>query len=127
MRKIVFRGIFIGISALASFAFVMRSGGSVAEGRTCALITLVVSQLIHVFECRSERRSIFRMNPFGNVKLVMAALVSFGALAAAVAVPQLQVVFDTVMPEMGRLGMAVGLSAAVPVVSAIFHGGKQEE
>ena len=87
----------------------------------------MVSQLIHVFECRSERRSIFRMNPFGNVKLVMAALVSFGALAAAVAVPQLQVVFDTVMPEMGRLGMAVGLSAAVPVVSAIFHGGKQEE
>ena len=127
MRKIVFRGIFIGISALASFVFVMRSGGSVAEGRTCALITLVVSQLIHVFECRSERRSIFRMNPFGNVKLVMAALVSFGALAAAVAVPQLQVVFDTVMPEMRRLGMAVGLSAAVPVVSAIFHGGKQEE
>ena len=127
MRKIVFRGIFIGISTLASFAFVIHSGGSVAEGRTCALITLVVSQLIHVFECRSERRSIFRMNPFGNVKLVMAALVSFGALAAAVAVPQLQVVFDTVMPEMRRLGMAVGLSAAVPVVSAIFHGGKQKE
>lgn len=127
MRKIVFRGIFIGISALASFAYVIHSGGSVAEGRTCALITLVASQLIHVFECRSERRSIFRMNPFGNVKLVLAALVSFGALAAAVAVPQLQVVFDTVMPEMRRLGMAVGLSAAVPVVSAIFHGGKQEE
>jgi len=32
MRKIVFRGIFIGISALASFAFVIHSGGKRCRG-----------------------------------------------------------------------------------------------
>ena len=120
--KIVFRGIFIGMCTLASFGTIMRMGGTIEAGRTCALITLVMSQLIHVFECRSEHKSIFRMNPFGNMKLLLAVLISLGALAAAVAVPQLQVVFDTVMPTTQQLLIALGLSVAVPVVSSIFHG-----
>jgi Ca2+-transporting ATPase len=122
MRRIVFRGILIGLSTLGSFGTVMRMGGSIEACRTAALITLVVSQLIHVFECRSEHKSIFRMNPFGNMKLLIAVLISLGALAAAVAVPQLQVVFDTVMPTTQQLLIALGLSVAVPVVSSIFHG-----
>lgn len=122
MWKIVFRGIFIGMCTLASFGTIMRMGGTIEAGRTCALITLVMSQLIHVFECRSEHKSIFSMNPFGNMKLLLAVLISLGALAAAVAVPQLQVVFDTVMPTTQQLLIALGLSVAVPVVSSIFHG-----
>lgn len=120
MWKIVFRGLFIGISTLASFSTVMHMGGSIEAGRTCALITLVMSQLIHVFECRSEHKSVFRMNPFGNMKLLSAVMISLAALAAAVAVPQMQVVFDTVMPTSEQLLAALGLSVAVPVVSSLF-------
>lgn len=126
MWKIIFRGIFIGLSTLASFSLVMRFGGSLEAGRTAALITLVMSQLIHVFECRSERRSLFRISPFGNVKLLLAVLVSFAALAAAVAVPPLREVFNTVMPEPKHLLTALGLSAAVPVLSGLFSGTKKE-
>ncbi len=120
MGKIVFRGIFIGLCTLASFALSLRLGGTVEAARTCALITLVMSQLIHVFECRSESRSIFRIDPFGNIKLLLAAAVSVGVLAAAVAVPQLQVVFETVIPEREQLLAALGLSAAVPIISGFF-------
>lgn len=120
MWKIVFRGIFIGLSTLASFSLVMRSGGTIEAGRTAALITLVMSQLIHVFECRSERRSLFHIDPFSNVKLLLAVLVSFAALAAAVAVPQLREVFNTVMPDARQLLIALGASAAVPLLSGIF-------
>lgn len=120
MWKIVFRGIFIGLSTLASFTLVMRFGGGLRAGRTAALITLVMSQLIHVFECRSESRSIFRMNPFGNVRLLLAVLISFAVLAAAVLVPQLQVVFETVRLTSDQLLIALGLSAAVPLISSLF-------
>lgn len=85
MGKIIFRGIFIGLSTLASFAITLNMGGTVEAARTAALITLVMSQLIHVFECKSEKKSIFRINPFSNVKLLLAVAVSVGALAAAVA------------------------------------------
>ena len=120
MGRIVFRGILIGLSTLGSFGTVMRMGGSVEACRTAALITLVVSQLIHVFECRSEKRSLFRLNPFGNMKLVGAAALSAAVLAAAVMVPQLQVVFSTVAPDMMQLLTALGFSVAVPVICGII-------
>lgn len=120
MWKIVLRGIFIGLCTLASFSVILRMGGTVAAGRTAALITLVVSQLIHVFECRSEEHSLFHISPFGNMKLVAAAAVSFAALAAAVAFPPLQEVFSTVPLTGQQLLAAIGLSAAVPVISGIF-------
>lgn len=117
MGKIVFRGIFIGLSTLASFAAVFHMGGSLEAARTAALITLVMSQLIHVFECRSETKSLFGINLFGNVKLLLAVAVSAGALIAAIAVPQLQVVFETVQLTSDQLLAALGFSAAVPLLS----------
>ncbi len=121
LAKIIFRGIFIGLSTLISFTSVIHLGGSLAAGRTAALVTLVMSQLIHVFECKSETRSLFRINIFSNMKLVLAVLTSFAVLAAAVAVPQLQVVFETVSLTPQQLLIALGLSAAVPVISGIFR------
>lgn len=121
MGKIIFRGIFIGLSTLASFAVIMRTGGTLEAGRTAGLITLVMSQLIHVFECKSETKSIFRINPFNNVKLILAVMVSFGALALAVVFPPLQAVFETVTLTSHQLLIALGFSAVIPVISAIFQ------
>ena len=126
MWKIVFRGIFIGLSTLASFTAVLRMSGSVEAGRTAALITLVVSQLIHVFECRSETKTLFRADIFSNVKLVAAAAISAAVLAAAVTLPQLKVVFETVSLTQGQLLAALGLSAAVPLLSGIAGGIKHQ-
>ena len=119
MWKIVFRGIFIGLSTLASFTAVLRMGGSIEAGRTAALITLVVSQLIHVFECKSETKPLFRIDIFSNVKLLAAVIISAAVLAAAVMLPQLRVVFETVSLTQGQLLAAIGMSAAVPVLSGI--------
>ena len=117
MGKIVFRGIFIGLSTLASFAAILHMGGSAEAARTAALITLVASQLIHVFECKSETKSLFRINLFSNMKLIAAVGISAAVLAAAIAVPQLRVVFETVELSSRQLLTALGFSAAVPVLS----------
>ncbi|MCM1313795.1 MAG: cation-translocating P-type ATPase [Muribaculaceae bacterium] len=121
MGKIIFRGVFIGLSTLASFAVTLRTGGTIEAGRTAALITLVMSQLIHVFECKSETKSIFKIKFFNNVKLVLAVLVSLGALAVAVMFPPLQAVFETVTLTSHQLLIALGFSVAIPVISAIFQ------
>ncbi len=124
MWKIVFRGIFIGLSTLASFSLAVRTGGTLAAARTCSLVTLVVSQLIHVFECRSETKSIFRMNPFGNFSLILAVLFSAGVLAVCILVPQLRMIFETVMLTKNQFYIALGMSAAVPLLSNIFMKNK---
>jgi Ca2+-transporting ATPase len=120
MTRILFRGVLIGLCTLGSFSAVLRMSGSLEAARTGALITLVVSQLIHVFECRSETKPLIRINIFRNPQLVAAVLISLGVLAAAVAVPQLQAVFGTVEPAPRELLTAVGLSMAVPAVNSII-------
>ncbi len=122
MWKIVIRGILIGLSTLASFTSVMHMGGSLEACRTAVLITLVASQLIHVFECKSERGSIFSINPFTNVKLILAVIVSAAALVAAVLIPQLQGIFATVPLTNEQLFAALGFSVIIPFVSGIFGG-----
>ncbi|MBQ8296596.1 MAG: cation-translocating P-type ATPase [Ruminococcus sp.] len=119
MTKIIFRGILIGLSTLASFSMVLHTGGTLEAGRTAALVTLVMSQLIHVFECKSERKSLLKIKLFSNVKLVLAVLVSFGVLAAAILVPQLQLVFQTVTLTSEQLLTALGFSIAVPFLTLI--------
>lgn len=121
MTKIIFRGIFIGLSTLASFSLAVHFSGTIEQGRTCALITLVVSQLIHVFECKSEEKSIFRINPFSNIKLIGAVIISLAILIIAVTFPQFQVIFETVSLTSNQLLTALGLSIAVPLLCGLFR------
>lgn len=120
MTRIIFRGILIGIATLASFTAAIYLGGDTAAGRTSALVTLVMSQLIHVFECKSESRPLYRINIFSNIKLLFAVIISLGALWAAVSIPSLQGVFQTVALSREQLLSAIGLSMAIPVVGMIF-------
>ena len=71
LGKIVFRGILIGLITLGCFTTILRMGGSVDTARTCALLSLVMSQLIHVFECKSENGNIFTVPYFNNIKLIL--------------------------------------------------------
>ena len=126
MWKIVIRGILIGLSTLASFTSVMHMGGSLEACRTAALITLVASQLIHVFECKSERESIFSISLFSNIKLILAVIVSLAALVAAVMLPFMQGIFATVALTNEQLFAAIGFSVIIPFISGIFSGKKNK-
>lgn len=119
LRKIGFRGVLIGLCTLGAFSTVLRLEGSLAAARTAALCTLILSQLVHVFECKSETKSLLHI-PFGNnKKLIGAVLISLLVLLAAVQLPVLQVIFSTV--SLGFTGWlcSVLFSLAVPLLSAI--------
>src|SRR5699024_6488521 len=74
--KIVSRGIVIGLVALVAFMLAYQGNpDNLIYGQTVAFTTLVMSQLIHVFDCRSEH-SIFVRNPFENKYLVLAVISS---------------------------------------------------
>jgi len=120
LGKIVWRGILIGLCTLASFSTAMRFGADLPEARTAALLTLVASQLIHVFECKSEHGTIFSVRYFSNWKLIGAVLISAALMAATVWLPQAQVIFGTA-PLFGNvLWQALAFSFAVPVISSII-------
>lgn len=119
LSRVIFRGIFIALSTLGSFTMVLRLSGSIDAARTGALVTLIVSQLLHVFECKSEEGTLFSVPYFSNGKLIGAVLISAAVTAASVLLPQLQGVFRTVMPDLPSLAAALGCSFAVPVAASL--------
>ncbi len=120
LSRIVWRGIMIGLCTLGSFSTALRFGGTLTEARTAALLTLVASQLIHVFECKSEHGTLFRVQYFSNWKLIGAVLVSALMMVLTIWFPPMQGLFSTA-PLYGKiLWQALAFSFAVPVFTAIF-------
>jgi Ca2+-transporting ATPase len=97
--KIISRGILIGICTLAAFWIVLRenpaSADILSKAQTVAFATLVMAQLIHVFDCRSSR-SIFHRNIFENKYLVAAVISSVLLLLGVLYIEGLQPIFKTV-------------------------------
>ena len=118
LSRIIFRGIFIALSTLGAFTTVLRQTSSVEAARTGALITLICSQLLHVFECKSENGTLFSVPYFSNGKLILAVLTSAAVTAAALLIPGLQTVFSTVTLPAVSVLTALGFSFAVPVAAS---------
>jgi P-type Ca2+ transporter type 2C len=94
--KIISRGFLIGVVSLAAFIIVYSNQpNNLMYAQTVAFATLVMAQLIHVFDCRSER-SVYHRNPFENIYLVLAVLSSVALLLVVIYYPPLQPIFHTV-------------------------------
>ena len=120
LGTIILRGCLIGLTTLVIYAFFLRQHGSLPLARTAALVTLILTQLIHVFECKSESKPLFRINPFNNLFMLLAVLISAGVTLAAVYVPALCSVFGTVPLTPGQLCVIAASSLAAPLLSGIF-------
>ena len=119
MGRMVIRGMLIGICTLGSFTTVLRLTSSIPHARTAALITLVLNQLIHVFECKSEEKTVFTVPYMSNIPLILAVLVSVFVLGASIALPFFSGIFSTVVPDALSLTIALMFSLIAPVAAAV--------
>ncbi|MGB8002591.1 MAG: calcium-translocating P-type ATPase, SERCA-type [Anaerobacillus sp.] len=111
--KIISRGIMIGVCTLAAFMICFgENPDNLVKAQTVAFSTLVLAQLIHVFDCRSER-SVFHRNPFENKALVLAVLSSVGLLLAVIYYEPLQPIFHTTYLTM-REWMLILVFSSIP-------------
>lgn len=124
MSNIVSRGVLIGLFTIASFVIMLRLGGDLHVARTGALCTLVVSQLVHVFECKSEEKGLFSIPYKNNVFLIISVVISLLCLLAAIYIPMLATIFSTVPLNTTQLMYSFGMACAVPLLSSIFKAKK---
>ncbi|WP_226665778.1 calcium-translocating P-type ATPase, SERCA-type [Metabacillus litoralis] len=109
--KVISRGFLIGIATLAAFMIVYyRNTDDLAYAQTIAFATLVMAQLIHVFDCRSEK-SIFERNPFENMYLIGAVISSILLMLIVIYYPPLQPIFHTVPILLRDWLLILGMSA----------------
>ncbi len=120
VEKIVIRGALIGICTLLTFIAGMYYGFSIRTCRTMTLSTLVLSQLIHVFECRSERHSIFEIKLFTNPYLVGAVSVSIVMLLSIIYIPFFSSVFQTTILNIGQWLIVVFFSGIIAMINSLY-------
>ncbi|MED0773001.1 calcium-translocating P-type ATPase, SERCA-type [Bacillus siamensis] len=108
--KVVSRGFLIGAATILAFIVVYhRNPENLPYAQTVAFATLVLAQLIHVFDCRSET-SVFSRNPFENIYLLGAIVSSVFLMAIVIYYPPLQPIFKTVPITPGDWMLILGMS-----------------
>ncbi len=119
--KIISRGLLIGLMTLGAFWLTLRENpADLVHAQTVAFATLVMAQLIHVFDCRSEH-SVFHRNPFENKYLVWAVLSSLVLLLGVIYIHPLQPIFKTT--ELGFRDWAlIWVAAGIPTFVAGMGG-----
>lgn len=114
--KIITRGILIGMVTLAAFMVTYHNNPDhLVHGQTVAFTTLVMAQLIHVFDCRSED-SVFSRNPFENIYLIWAVLSSILLLLIVIYLEPLQPIFHTTFLGLHDWLLIIFLSALPTVL-----------
>src|SRR5690606_9454371 len=129
--KILGRGTLIGLGTLTAFliAFFTLPGtpgvaplddpAVLSPARTMALAPLVCAQLIHVFDCRSERRAIWETPLSSNPWLVAAVASSVTALLLAIYWPPLAAIFGTAPLQAWQWLVVLLLASAGELLVAI--------
>jgi Ca2+-transporting ATPase len=110
-------GFWTMLASLGVFLWALNSGRTPVEAQCLCFVTLVSVELFNCFNCRSERLSLFRMNPFGN-KWLLAAVASSWAIAVAIVyVPFLQDPFHTYSMSLQDwvVVLLAGVSVLIPV------------
>ncbi len=89
--RIAMQGLLIALMTVALFAVELYGKHSGLEkARTMAFASLAMLQLVHAFNCQSERFSIFRMASYFNKHLLMAFLFSVSLLLVSIYTPVCQ-------------------------------------
>ncbi|MDH4251808.1 MAG: cation-translocating P-type ATPase [Nitrospira sp.] len=87
-------GLMLGLIALGAFSYSLYGlHQEIEQARTVAFTVLVVAQLVHVFNCRSERLSLFQLGVGTNRALVWAFLLSLIVQVAVLTVPAVRPIF----------------------------------
>jgi Ca2+-transporting ATPase len=87
-------GFMLGAIAQGAFAYSLYGlHREVEQARTIAFTVMVVAQLVHAFNCRSERWSLFQVGLWTNRPLLLAFSLSLGIQVAVLTIPAAAPIF----------------------------------
>ena len=107
--------------ALANGAeYIDKQEVKVEIGQTMAFIVLAFSELVHVFNVRDNKNSIFKTGILGNRVLILAVLASAALMGIILVVPALRHIFSIPVLPIGNLIETLGLVLAPVVIVEIL-------
>jgi magnesium-transporting ATPase (P-type) len=117
IAQVLVGGLTMAVICFVAWIALLNADHPEVEARGMILALLVVMQSYHVFSCRSERQSAFRVPLRHNRLLVIGAAVALGVHILATELPMMQSLLS-VTPLAPTTWLAVALLAA-PVLLAM--------
>lgn len=124
--RVVYQGIMIGLLTLVAFIVGLATPGVEDEhtkieiAQTMAFCVLALSELVHVFNVRDNKNSIFKTGILGNSKLILAILASAALMFVILLVPGLRELFSIAALPKENIVETVLLVLAPIVIVEIF-------
>lgn len=114
---VVFAAFMIGNSGWLD---VTVGGDLLREAKTMAFTTLIFSELLRAYSCRSERYSVFKIGFFSNKTMVWATVLSMVLLLLVLYVPILNLIFKTVPLGLQHWGVVLLLGGMPFLAGEIY-------
>ena len=129
--RIIYQGIMIGLLTLAAYAIGLATTNEpingltleqskIEVGQTMAFVTLALSELVHVFNVRDNKKSIFKTGIFNNMKLIGAVAISALLVFVILLIPGLREIFSIPVLPTENIIELVCLVLAPIVIVEIF-------
>lgn len=129
--RVVYQGAMIGFLTLAAFMIGLGTTNTpidgltldeskIEVGQTMAFVTLALSELVHVFNVRDNKKSLFKTKVFNNSKLIWAVLASAALMLVILAIPALRTIFSIPLLPTQNIIELVCLILAPIVIVEIF-------
>ena len=123
--RIVYQGLMIGLITLTAFIIGLSTPDVSQEekvkiGQTMAFYVLALSELVHVFNIRDNKRTIFKTGIFNNSKLILATVVSASLMFVILFTQGLRDIFSLAMLPAMHVFETVMLVLAPVIIVEIF-------
>lgn len=126
--RVVYQGTMIGLLTLSAFIIGLATtnepidglsldASKIEVGQTMAFVTLAFSELVHVFNVRNNKVSVFKTGIFSNLKLIGAVIASAVLMLVILLVPALREIFSVpVLPTKNVVELVLLALAPLGVV-----------
>ena len=103
--RVIYQGVMIGLLTLGAFMIGLATTteaidgltldeSKIEVGQTMAFVTLALSELVHVFNVRNNKQSVFKTGILNNKKLLLAVGASALLMIVILAIPALRTVYQ---------------------------------
>lgn len=129
--RVIYQGTMIGILTLVAFMVGLGTThtpidgltldeSKIEVGQTMAFATLALSELVHVFNVRDNKKSLFKTKVWNNTKLLGAIVVSATLMLVILAIPALRNIFSIPILPTQNIIELIGLIFAPIVIVELF-------
>jgi len=120
VQEILVSGISMGIIAYSFWYVLLANGTSVYAARNIILLLMVFFENMHVFNCRSEHKSAFKVSPRNNMFLVTGVLVAQAIHIISMNIPIMQEILDIQPVKISEWFYLLLFSVSILIIMELF-------